>query len=360
MNESSSEWLAQALSLPIRFALVREDPRIDLEALRTAQRGQANVVLVGSGGCTAAFLAAQPDVASLTVVDPNPAQLALCQLKIDLLRSDSQVERECLLGHQPCHDRQQRIESRLASLGLPRDALGPIETVSKLGPDESGRYERLFAALRDHIADRTDLGPLWSAQSVSEQQALVASERPLGSAIDAAFDEIFSLQNLVALFGEEATQNPRVSFATHFATRLRLELGQRLARENPFVVNLLGDPRERPPVVPDWIRKCPAARPEIRYVQNDMLGFLEAETEPYDVVHLSNITDWLSESRARQVMAAARARLRPGGVVIIRQLNSSLDLTASLNDFTLWANEIDRVQRDRSFFYRRVIIATRS
>src|SRR5262245_66036990 len=77
-------WLDQAAALPIAFALVREDALLDVDVVEAVGRGE-RVLMVASGGCTAAALAALPNVAHLHLVDPNPAQLALCRLKLHLL-----------------------------------------------------------------------------------------------------------------------------------------------------------------------------------------------------------------------------------------------------------------------------------
>src|SRR5262245_1904007 len=102
--------------------------------------------MVASGGCTAALLAASGKAASLHLVDPNTAQLALSRLKLKLLADADPPLRLALLGHAAMPDAERRnwLADALASLGLAADALGPAELVAKAGPDHAGRYERLF------------------------------------------------------------------------------------------------------------------------------------------------------------------------------------------------------------------------
>src|SRR5213078_2896892 len=88
-----ADWLEEAAALPVAFALVREDPLLDLDVLARAGP-TARVLLVASGGCTAAALAAAPNVARLHLVDPNPAQLALCRLKLRLLQTETPDTRQ--------------------------------------------------------------------------------------------------------------------------------------------------------------------------------------------------------------------------------------------------------------------------
>jgi S-adenosylmethionine-diacylglycerol 3-amino-3-carboxypropyl transferase len=79
-----------------------------------------------------------------------------------------------------------------------------------------------------------------------------------------------------------------------------------------------------------------------------------------DMVHISNILDWLSPALAAQTLEAAARVLKPGGKLIARQLNSSLDFDA-LTDAIDWDADWGRRMepRDRSFFYPRIFIGTR-
>src|SRR5258708_4572401 len=147
MNQDVS-WLDQAAAMPVAFALVREDPLLDRDVV--AQAGpDARVLMIASGGCTAALLATLPTVAQLHLVDPNPAQLALARLKLHLLTAATDA-RQALLGHAslPADERRRRLGEALSSLGLAADVFGPPDLVAELGPDHAGRYELLFAQLR--------------------------------------------------------------------------------------------------------------------------------------------------------------------------------------------------------------------
>src|SRR5688572_14880066 len=100
MPEPADAWAQAAAKLPIAFSQVREDPRVDEAALHTLGSG-ARVFMIASGGDTASALSAGGRVGHLTLVDLNPAQLALTRLKLRLLRFVSRVERLKILGHLP-------------------------------------------------------------------------------------------------------------------------------------------------------------------------------------------------------------------------------------------------------------------
>lgn len=65
-------WALEAAKLPLAFAQVREDPRLDVELAETLPAG-AVVVMIASGGETLVQLARLP-VKRIHAVDMNPAQ----------------------------------------------------------------------------------------------------------------------------------------------------------------------------------------------------------------------------------------------------------------------------------------------
>ena len=352
--QGNASWLAEAAALPIAFALVREDPLLDLDVL--ARTGStADVIMVASGGCTAAALAPLPHTGRLHLVDANPAQLALCRLKLHLLQTQSSETRQALLGHAPLATdrRRHELSTALETFDLPEDCLGPPHIIAELGPDHAGRYEMLFARLRAALRDHADdLAALLSLHDPAEQARRVAPDTPLGQALDVAFDDVLALPNLVSLFGEGATQNPVEPFARHFARRTRAALATLPAATNPYLWHMLRGCFPDGATLP-WLKLplTPRLAP-VTCTRGFMAEVLDAEPEDYDVVHLSNILDWLTPQEAQHTLKVAWRALRPGGCVFIRQLNSTLDIRA-LGEFFEWDTAADDwLRRDRSFFYR--------
>jgi S-adenosylmethionine-diacylglycerol 3-amino-3-carboxypropyl transferase len=360
-------WLTQAISLPVAFAQVREDPLLDetLVALsdalnETLHKSKARICMIASGGCTVAALAALPNVELLHCVDPNPAQLALAQIKLSLLRDASIDERLLVLGHHACDPatRATAITHALARAGQQDADLGPPDLLSTLGLDHIGRYERLFAALRVELQPVAEnIGNLLMLADPVEQRRSIQPDGMLWHAIESAFLKVMALPNLVALFGESATRNPVEAFPRHFLRRLRWAIESLPARTNPFLAQLLcGD--FVPGQTHRWIGlPCPARLPVVTWEQAYMVPALQRQPRSFDLIHLSNILDWLSPAEARETLAAARMALRPGGRVIVRQLNSSLDIPA-LGDGLRWDQTLGEslLQQDRSFFYRQILV----
>jgi S-adenosylmethionine-diacylglycerol 3-amino-3-carboxypropyl transferase len=349
-------WTHEAARLPIAFAQVREDPQVDA-ALLSEFGGRARVLMIASGGDTAALLAAAEQASHLHLIDVNPAQLALTQIKLHLLRHASPSDRAALLGHRRMSpgERTMALAAAFAELRLADNVFGPPELVARLGPDQSGRYEILFAHLRACLAKhQDDVSALLDMDDPAAQAARLAFGAPLGATLDAAFDSAMRLENLVALFGAEATRNPLQDFSRHFAERTRRAFGMFPARTNSFLAQLLLDP-PTDAGFPDWMLKnAPARWPEIVCTRSTMMDALRALPEAEaDFVHLSNILDWLSPEAAGETLALTWRALRPGGLTVVRQLNSSLEIPPLGGCFD-WQHELaaELHREDRSFFYR--------
>lgn len=366
MPSTNPCWVTQAAAQPVAFAQVREDPWLD-ERVFALHAGAASAFLVASGGCTACWLAGRGLARELLLVDVNPAQLALTRLKLALLQTHSPEERKRILGHAPLDPsvRKEALGSLLDGLSLAQDSLGQLEPVARLGPDHAGRYEMLFVALREALARRGWQAPAVEALLLGHERLRSGESRQNGSArwfpeLDEAFDETMALENLVALFGEGATRNPALPFSRHFAERTRLALAREDAGANPYLWQVLlgrGSPAGGTP----WLdlERC-GTLPRVTSMVSTVHDALRRHTSTFDVVHLSNTLDWSTPEEAAATLQAAARALRPGGKVILRQLNSSLDLRRGDAGIS-WDPELSGqlLEADRSYFYRQVHVGLR-
>jgi S-adenosylmethionine-diacylglycerol 3-amino-3-carboxypropyl transferase len=364
-----SDWLDYAERFPLRFAQVREDPRLDLEMLNSTASGGAGVI-VASGGETAALLQNRSKLTRLHLVDANPAQLALTRLKLHLGRLDPGPDRiMALLGHREMDaaERASDVLRLLDDLKIDPAIFGPSDAIGVLGLDHAGRYELLFAQLRNRLRSFDPALQRWLMEAQARNAArMIAPDSELGSEIDSAFDAVMDLPNLVRLFGEDATQNPRMPFARHFATQTRSSLQRFAPRQNPFLWQIFAG-RFPPGQTYDWLSRAgatPACRPpEMETVfhhgmMREVLDSLPAAACGF--VHLSNLLDWLTPEEATSTLASTARVLRTGGYTIIRQLNSSLDIRGLPGEFD-WeeAPSASLLERDRSFFYRAIHVGRR-
>jgi S-adenosylmethionine-diacylglycerol 3-amino-3-carboxypropyl transferase len=353
MSAGPDAWASRAASLPLAFAQVREDPRLDLELARRVPTG-GTVVMIASGGETAACLGRLP--LRLVAVDVNPAQLALARVKWNLAGIVPPEDAAALLGHLPmvAEERRRRMKSLLDQLGLAEEIFGPPDWIAERGVDHGGRYEVCFVELRARLEP-------WRG----ELEAMLNSEEPLkdfgAGWLDEAFAEVMSLENLVRLFGHEATQNPRRSFSGHFAARTREVIGRMPPRTNPFLWQILAGCFP-PGCRYDWLEDDRPIIAEVEWRQGKMDAVLDAMAAgSAELVHLSNILDWLSPGEAEATLRSARRVLKPGGQVILRQLNSTLEME-ELDAGIAWDVELGKAMeaRDRSYFYPRIHVGSRA
>ena len=366
-SDSPDFWATHASRLPLAFAQVREDPRLDVEIISQLPDHPV-IVMIASGGETAIQVARQLP-AEFHLVDMNPAQLAITRLKWSMAEECSVAEARALLGHDAMDpsDRGVRLEQLMEQLDLPSDTFGSPELVAVWGPDFSGRYERTFAELQRELAPIAAeiQRVLESSDESSKATALFEPNTKSGQIFDAAFDRVMSLKNLVCLFGKDATQKPRQSFAAHFAWRTRLSLSRRDRTRNPFLWQLLVG-RFPSTVAYDWLqptsqdRPLPALKPRLH--SGRMINVLQSfASASVDLVHLSNILDWLSPDQATETLRCAHRVLKPGGRLILRQLNSTLCIP-ELDSRLTWDLSLGNrmAERDRSFFYPEIFVGVRA
>lgn len=357
METTPAPWTFQLARQPIAFAQVREDCFLDQWVVEQSGKG-VEVLMVASGGCTACWLATLPGVSRLHLIDPNPAQIALARLKLRLLEHCEPADRLCILGHSAMPEEQRRITlaGQLAALDLPPTALGPVDLLGKIGPDTAGRYEGLFSRLREALSEvANDVAALLRLRDPIEQSRRARPSTRFGKALDAAFDSVMALPNLIGLFGEGATRNRCEPFSRHFAARTRQVLATLPAADNPYLWQLLHGTFPDGVSYPWLSAPKPVRLPEVQWTVAPMADALRGCREKFDVIHLSNILDWLSPEEARSTLESAWSALRRGGLIFIRQLNSSLDVPASGTHFEWQEGPATQLHlRDRSFFYRKL------
>ncbi len=356
---TQDDWLEKAEKFPVAFAQVREDSRIDVwlaERIPNKARG----IMVASGGCTAAHLAHTGKFTNLTLVDMNPAQLELARLKLFLLQNGTKSERMELLGYADINasQRKEGLLKLFDANSVHKNTFGDFDTLASIGLDYSGRYELLFARLQERLKNIPANNALFQLDDAIEQKRFLKENPDYLVALKDVFTEVMHLDNLVRLFGKEATQNSIKPFSLHFLERTIAAIETLPAASNPYLAQLLQGKFHSKEY--EWLSlPNQTLETEIQFVNSSMLDALSKGKEKYDFIHLSNILDWLDHQQATQLLYAASQKLAHGGQLVIRQLNSSLQIPNLCPDL-FWQPDIasDLHNNDRSFFYQKIHVAT--
>ena len=351
------DWVQESLDLPLRFAQVREDPDLDAWVVRRLP-SDATLLIVGSGGCTLAVLAPLANVGAVHVVDPTPAQLALCRVKIAMLQTLPPASRLEILGHSILNpdSRKLAVEEICEKTGDDLRNFGASDCLSEVGLDYAGRYESVFRQISNSVGSfPDDVLDLLRLDSSSAQSRWLQSHPDFVVRLHESFDQMMALENLVALFGETATQNPVMAFSTHFFQRTVHALHCFRASTNHFLWQVLASSASSKPVAP-WLRQpVQNVSAVLHYESATIQEYLAQTDSQFDYIHLSNVLDWLTTGDAHSLLELTWRRLKPKGFTLIRQLNSNLPIRLLGDRFSWLDEESDALHReDLSYFYRGV------
>lgn len=309
-----------------KFAVVREDPELELALVERTRAARA--LVVASGGCTAITLAARRPGLRVTAFDLSPHQIAHAKAKAELVAAG-------------------------------RGAALNVGTSDPRGHNQAGDFERLFRALRAFLSELViapgEVERFFAAGATSAERRALAERWRSAPQWAPAFAAIFEPSVLVAMFGPEAVRHAAPgSYGPYFQRAFERGLLREDAGENPFLAHvLLGRYTEnaRPPY------PVPSPRGDITWVQ----GSLDAvpELAQFRVVSLSNVFDWTDDDLVRD-WASRLASLAPGSAVLVRVLNNQRDVRPALSEFDFdEALGADFFARDRSLFYERFLVGFR-
>lgn len=317
----------------LQFAVVREDPEVELELFRKYEF--KNAILIGSGGCTAISLASEFPEVKLTIIEPNPAQLKLIGEKIRALKKWKGA-----------------VLNRKFGVGI-SDEHG-------MSLIERGNFESLFRGLRsfifNFIADKKQFAALLKRGSKTKWQSVF--KHPYWSV---AFDLYFSNSILETMFGAAAIQHaPKNSYPIHFRSVIEKGLLRSDRKDNYFLYHiLLGHYPSHKSGWPPYLRK------QDKIISLSTFQGLAQNFKNYsgfDFVDLSNIFDWSSEGEVKRLAKKLTKELEPGAFILYRQLNNSKNFRPHFGSSFDWLDtEADRLhQKDRSLFYSSIHIARKA
>ena len=306
---------------PLQFAVVREDPQIEIDIIERFQLKRA--VLIGSGGCTAFCLkSAAPDL-EIVLIEPNPAQVDLIKEKIALLKKG-------------------KIE---------RFGFGNTGEDSLI---ECGNFESLFRQLRlfinEFVAEKAEIKTALTQKSDDFWREVFAHRY-----WKTAFELFFSDSILTAMFTKSAIQHaPPNSYPAYFRKVLENGLTREDAPRNYFLHHIfLGHYLNDKTALPVYLVDLPKNF-EFEFFNGfaqDFRGFGGKQ-----LAHFSNIFDWCDEKTVAEIAQTAATNLEKGSVVIFRQLNNDKNYRPLFGSQFRWLPTEKIVAHDRSLFYEKIEI----
>jgi len=314
--------------MPLKFAVVREDP--DLESALATRTGARAVLVVASGGCTALTLAHRFPTLSVAAFDLNPSQLE--------------------------HTRRKAEAASRGELDLLN-----VEAARPDGINQCGEFERLFRVLKvtleEFVAPAAEVAAYFDPARDLRARAEM-TERWIASRYwAAAFAVTFNDPLLHAMFGRAATQHAEPgSYPAYFQTAFERGLRRQDGPRNPFLQHvLLGAYRSAD--APAYVHATKA--PALELIEGS-LGDVP-RLERFGVYSLSNVFDW-SDDALVQSWARLLEQARPGAAIIIRQLNNNRDLRHHFKPIFRFDDALGRalLTQDRSLFYNRVEVGFRT
>lgn len=310
----------------ILFSQVREDPSIEMQLVRKIKT-HSNILLVGSGGCTLLSILGLDNTEKIDCVDMSQEQLKLIKLKIAVIcyfmGSDG---KESILKFFHGDYCETDVFHILEQLDIPKEEKRFWRDHPNFllgGINQSGCFESLF-------------------------RHLVVS--------GFEFEKIFDRKALISIFGESAVVNSlNKEFSDHF--RVILDKYRELYKpeDNYFYHQILYN-RYHPHCLPPYFDRLDVIiqhQDKVRYIQDDFVKFIsEQPDQSYDLVHTSNLTDWMCNKELNFFLQQIHRVLNPGGYVVLRRLNGDYNLQEMASAYFLIETEFI----DRSHFYSEVVV----
>jgi S-adenosylmethionine-diacylglycerol 3-amino-3-carboxypropyl transferase len=305
----------------IRYSQVWEDHNILAQALQI--NSDDHVISIASAGCNGLALLLQGPQ-SLTLVDLNPAQTALCSLKIAGIRRLGYEDFLGLMGARPCPERWS-IAQRLFN-DLSEDALGfwmQNRTLIEGGLLHGGRLDEFFGNYRtEHLSrwhDQTTIRAFCASHSLDTQKRFFNEVIATPDFIE-NFCHYFSRDNF-AKHGRSPAQFEHVGeidVGRYFFKRFRHACTQLPIKANPYIEFFLTGAYADIENGPLYMRASGFNRLKSLVERTDVVTckideYLETMPQGhYTKANLSNIFEYLSADQTSTLMGNIASQMQTG------------------------------------------------
>jgi S-adenosylmethionine-diacylglycerol 3-amino-3-carboxypropyl transferase len=348
------------------FAQVREDPRLEIAALREHLRDP--IAIVTSGGCTALTLVAH-GAEHVVGVDLNRSQNHVCELKAAAVAQLGPAAAAAMIGGAP--EEEDRLTAyqkvRLTLSQGARDYWDARDSAIRAGVLNAGVTEQLMRVLartvRTFVHSRERVAELLAQTSQAGQRRfydeqwntvrwrllfrLLCTRMTMRRTYDPAFFE--------------QVGNP--SFARHFHHTAELALRELAVKDNYFL-RFIFTGHYSPDARPSYLDEAYAARlalagERLSLVDGGFTDYLrEQPAGSLGAYVLSNICEWLTDDEIDGLFAQIARTARPGARLVFRNFVGWTEVpwrwrSVMMEDRALSA---ELTLLDRSMCQRRVVV----
>lgn len=316
------------------FSQVRDCTQ-EINAINKLKRNDLECLYVTSGGCTVMSLLSDK-IKRIDCVDINDSQNKLVKLKIGL----------CLL-YDSVDDILNFYEGRLSDTEY-------IEIMKIL-------LQKKYISLEDYNfwMKTENFNSILNGINQSGKYEIIFKDLVI-SGFD--FEKIFSRNNLIQNFGQNAVNNSmKKEFCVHFKNILETyKMRYSDPNENYFYFQILNNMYPKRSEfnlrynlsLPKYL-KLLKLRNTVDYqklnfiTQNYVMYLKDCNDEKYDVIHTSNLSDWMKSDELDDFIKNIYRSLKKGGIVIMRKLNGDYELEKIMKKYF---NKTEKFL-DESYFY---------
>ena len=311
----------------ILFSQVREDYVIEESILSNITN--PDVLLVGSGGCTALSIL-DDNINHIDIVDSNIDQINLIKMKILIIKNSK--EKNIILDIFEGKFSIDQYNRLFMDANLSQDLkefCKENQNEFYNGINQSGAFEKLFKKLVESDFD---------------------------------FKKLFNREYLIGIFGEDScAHSVNKEFYDHFMGVM--ENYKRLSTpDNNYFYHQILFNKYNTECVPKYltdegILNVNAYSDKIEFYTNNFLTFLKnSPKNKFDMIQTSNLTDWISDDERNEFIKECWKCVKPSGYVVMRRLNGDYKLT-ELTKKHFKQSSVEYV--DTSYFYAELFIGSK-
>ena len=303
----------------VLFAVNREDHYVEYDVINRLDPNR--MLMIGSGGCIALSIkTTYPDL-DLNVIDVNPHQLTHINKKSKAVQ---------------CSD--------LKELN--------VHTKDDSCLNQAGKFETMFQELRDSfielVSNKKEVLSFFDSDMSDISRSIILEKWTNHNNISTPFQNVFNDKNINKVFSDEATKHGSPgSYISYMKNKILTGLNKKDSHLNPFLQHIFLGYYQSDNAFPYMTSKN---KLDIPMTEGSILNLDNIYS--YDVVSLSNIFDWSSDTVVK-THARYLSQMKKGSAIIIRQINNHKNWIEIFNDYFTEDKNFDSYwqEHDRSMFY---------